>query len=226
MSNGKGHFARKNFYEKAAWDENSFVCGIDEVGRGCLAGPLVTAAVILRCTNSRLIKDSKLLNPKQLATAAAWIARNGWWAYGIISPQLIDRYNIYQATLLAMQRAVITLLSQAPRPQLIVVDAMPLSLAETAYADLPIKAFPAAETYSCSVAAASIMAKVRRDKLMRQLGNTFPAYQLGKHKGYGTRPHQAALATHGASIIHRTSFLRKFTIGPNCEDADEQQSLC
>lgn len=199
--------SRKNGYELEAWEQGLLVCGVDEVGRGCLAGPVVTAAVVLKMNKkSPKIKDSKLLSPAQLLNAAHWIADNSWIGYGVISPAAIDRYNIYQATCIAMKRAIIQVTVTCPAISAICVDAMPLTLNNI---QVPIYAAPRGEYWSISIAAASIMAKVRRDELLRQLHPLFPGYALNQHKGYATATHRAAINSIGRSIIHRTSFLHE-----------------
>jgi ribonuclease HII len=202
---------RKNSYEKAAWQEKSVVCGIDEVGRGCLAGPLVTGAVILPIGCSyRHLKDSKIMSPTEREAAYCWIVKNCWYATGIVSHQKIDQINIWQADLLAMKKAVLNLLAIYPyRPSAILIDAMPLSLIDTDYKNIPIHYFYKAESLSSSVAAASIVAKVTRDRLMALYEPLFPGYHLEQHKGYSTSVHKNAVRTLGPSIIHRTSFLGK-----------------
>src|SRR5665647_1415755 len=105
----------KNAYEIKAWQENQVVCGIDEVGRGCLAGSVVTAAVILPPgKKSRLIKDSKLLDPQERQKANDWILEHCWYGYGMANHRIIDKYNIYQATLVAMKRALVNLMASCP----------------------------------------------------------------------------------------------------------------
>ena len=155
----------KNHYENAAWDVQSVVCGIDEVGRGCLAGPLVAAAVILPIgKNSRLIKDSKLMEAPDREKAAKWIRKHCIYAIGIVHNRLIDQHNIYQADLIAMKKALVNLLAICPQvPSTILVDAMPLQLSDTNFKDIPVHYFPFGESKSSSIAAASIIAKVTRD---------------------------------------------------------------
>lgn len=204
----------KNQFEREAWAQNQVICGVDEVGRGCLAGPLVTAAVILHPGKApHHLRDSKLMTPEELTSSTSWVFKNSWFGYGIITPGQIDQVNIYQATLLAMKRAVIQAISACPqRPSAILVDAMPLKLLFSGYEDIKVHHFPKAESKSSSVAAASIIAKVKRDALMRRLESSFPGYHLGAHKGYATDAHCSAIRNHGASIIHRTSFLDKILV--------------
>jgi len=218
---------KKNSYEKAAWDEQKVVCGIDEVGRGCLAGPLVTAAAILYPNRkSPLLQDSKLLSKPELIKGYDWIVKNAWFAYGIVDHRTIDAVNIWQATLLAMKKALVHLLATCPtKPSLVLVDAMPLNLADTSYLGIDVHHFPKGESKSCSIAAASIVAKVTRDAIMAKYDPLLPGYQFGQHKGYGTAIHKAALLTYKASIIHRQSFLNDPLISLE-SDYEEQQTLC
>jgi ribonuclease HII len=197
----------KNHYEQIAWNENKLICGVDEVGRGCLAGPVVAAAVILKTTKiSRLVKDSKLMTHDEHCKAFDWIGANAWFAVGIIHHRAIDQYNIYAATQLAMKRAITQLLVQVPqKPAFIVIDAMPITLNNF---DGEIIAFPDGERKSSSIAAASIVAKVTRDALMQRLDTVFPGYALARHKGYATAEHRVALGQCPISLIHRISFLK------------------
>ncbi len=222
---------KKNEFEQAAWDKQQVICGIDEVGRGCLAGPLVTAAVILPVNKtSRLIKDSKLLNEPERLKAYKWITKHCWYSYGIVNNRIIDKYNIWQATLIAMKKALMHLLAISPRiPSTILVDAMPLQLFDTHYKDIPIHYFPFSERKSSSIAAASIIAKVKRDGLMGKFDAIFPGYHLAQHKGYGTKKHKNVLSTEQQhSIIHRLSFLNNIDTIDNTDNDDygEQKTLC
>jgi len=218
---------RKNFYEEAAWAQNSVVCGIDEVGRGCLAGPLVTAAVILPpYVHHRLLKDSKILTQKELLLAYRWITRKCNYSIGIANNREIDTYNIWNSTLLAMNRAILNLLATInQKPCAILVDAMPLNLSKTAYMAIPVHSFPKGESKSTSIAAASIVAKVSRDRIMGKFDMVFPGYQLRHHKGYGTKKHREAIEIHKYTIIHRRSFLNKKLVNGDYE-YKEQLSLC
>lgn len=218
---------KKNSYEKAAWEAQQLVCGIDEVGRGCLAGPLVTAAAILYPNRkSPLLQDSKLLSKPELIKGYDWIVKNAWFAYGIVDHRTIDRVNIWQATLIAMKKALIHLISTCPtKPSIVLVDAMPLNLADTSYLGIDVHHFPKGETKSCSIAAASIVAKVTRDALMAKYDPIFPGYQFGQHKGYATATHREAILTHQPSIIHRQTFLNDPIVTLE-GDHEEQQTLC
>jgi ribonuclease HII len=207
----------KNFYERSAWDLNTYVIGVDEVGRGCSAGPLVACAAMLHPNaKHRLLKDSKLLTRDELETAYAWIIKHSWYGIGMINPRTIDTHNIYRATQQAMCRALAQLKALTPHnPSHILIDAMPVTQhsfhAETLY-------FIKGESKSTSIAAASIIAKVTRDRLMEKMSTSFPRYGLAKHKGYCTVEHRAAITTYRPSLIHRLTFIHE-------SDAHEQQTL-
>ncbi len=218
-------------YEQAAWKKQAYVCGIDEVGRGCLAGPVVTAAVVLFPFSSHpLLKDSKILTENKRVKATEWIIENSWFSYGIVDSHEIDRVNIYQATKIAMKQALYGLYSVLPAamyPELIVIDAMPLQVPFLPSAP-EILSFPYGESRSISIAAASILAKVKRDELISRLERSFPSYTLSSHKGYATDKHQQEVGTHGASLLHRTTFLKNFiTQERNVDESssDKQTSL-
>lgn len=203
------------FFEKKAWNNNLYVCGIDEVGRGCLAGPVVTAAAIIPInTFSKLLQDSKKLNPNQRSDSFEWIKQNCFYSTATASHKTIDKINIYQATLYAMKKAYTQLIETMPieleQIKYVLIDAMPLKL-PTSYKhkNLEIINFNYGETISPTIAAASIAAKVRRDKIMSKIDPIFPSYKLKKHKGYGTQTHTESIVKQGLSIIHRTSFTTK-----------------
>lgn len=196
----------KNHFEKQNSLDNKILCGIDEVGRGCLAGPIVTAAALLKSPKKNsLIKDSKLLNEKQLEKAYIWLTKNSTFSVSIIDHRGIDTHNIYQATKISMCRAYYQLCAIAPTPPTVVlVDAMKLPLSCTV-----ITIFKG-EQESISIAAASIIAKVTRDRIMKRLSIVFPAYHLETHKGYATKAHYQALYAKGSSPIHRSTFLKNY----------------
>lgn len=218
------------FYEETFWAKQAYICGIDEVGRGCLAGPVVTAAVILfPFATHTLLKDSKILTEKNRLAATQWILKNSWFSYGIVDNVEIDRINIYKATQEAMRQAVYGLFSQAIgpwRPQIIIIDAMPLTVPYLS--PMPeILSFPYGESHSISIAAASILAKVKRDELITRMGKFFPGYSFEKHKGYGTTDHQKALQLKGPSLIHRATFIKNFLPAQESDEinTDKQGSL-
>ncbi len=217
----------KNFYEKSVWQQKKLVVGVDEVGRGCLAGPVVTAAVILPLNRtSLLLKDSKILSPEERNKAYRWIIQNCQYQIGIVHHRLIDQHNIYQATKIGMKRAIVNLLTHCNDPiGAIVIDAMPISLVKTGLPDIPVYHFYKGETKSSSIAAASIIAKVTRDRMMESYEMLFPGYSLGQHKGYATPTHQTALHTLQASLIHRQTFLGAFLDKGTSDDTKSQQTL-
>lgn len=219
---------KKNFYENAAWQNGRTVCGIDEVGRGCLAGPLITAAVIMPpFKKSHLLKDSKILTAQEREKAYAWITKHCWFGVGVVSAHLIDEHNVWQATLLAMKKALTHVMVQATSlPEAFLVDAMPLSVHDTGYSTVPVHHFIKGESKSSSVAAASIVAKVTRDRLMHALDPIFPGYGFSKHKGYATQKHREAVIVLGQTIIHRVSFLGNLMPQAINHESQEQQSLC
>lgn len=201
------HSFKKNLYEKEAWKNGQYVLGIDEVGRGCLAGPVVTAALILKPSKNikiSILQDSKTLSQEELQISYEWIMRNSWYSVSVICNKTIDSQNIYRATLTAMRRATEQLLcSITYKPTLVVTDAMPLELP---HFDGSVLYFTQGESKSASIAAASIVAKVTRDALMKRISKSFPVYDFDKHKGYATQTHTLALKNHGPSILHRSSF--------------------
>lgn len=214
-------------FEQKIWSLQAYLCGIDEVGRGCLAGPVVTSAVILKPFKTHpLLKDSKILTENKRDEAAAWIYDNSWYSFGIVDAHLVDQLNIYKATQLAMKKALYGLLSTpaTPRPELILIDAMPLSLAGD-LSSIKIASFTKGESKSISIAAASILAKVKRDELMKRMDSFFPGYDLSSNKGYGSKAHQTGIITHQPSVIHRTTFLTKLKKGEKDGDKTRQASL-
>ncbi|MCB9493185.1 MAG: ribonuclease HII [Epsilonproteobacteria bacterium] len=204
-----------NYFEHDAWKNNAYVCGLDEVGRGCLAGPVVVGAAILPVnTTSNLLKDSKVLDGKKREEAFVWINKHCLWTTVSLDHHIIDHLNIYQATLRAMKQATVQLMAQLPfckdRLKYIVTDAMPLKLPQVfMHEKLELHHFTNGEKYSTSIAAASIVAKVTRDRLMERMDKHFPQFGFASHKGYATKKHLASINTHGPLIIHRKSFLKK-----------------
>jgi ribonuclease HII len=217
----------KNFFEKSLWEQKKLIVGIDEVGRGCLAGPLVCAAVMLPIGKlSPLLKDSKIMDKAERERAYAWITAHCWYQIGIVHNRIIDKHNIWQATLLTMKRSLVNLLAHAPQPGAIVVDAMPLKLADTGLSHIPVYHFTKGESRSSSIAAASIIAKVTRDALMEKYDRLFPDYQLGQHKGYATKIHHDCIQAHRHLIIHRQSFLGAYQDREEFDEQAYQQTIC
>lgn len=180
------------------------ICGVDEAGRGPLAGPVCAAAVILP-PHLELpgLTDSKKLTDKKRRELFPIIQEQAI-AYGIgfASEKEIDEINILQATFLAMERALDQL---AVKPDLVLIDGN----REKDFG-IPVKTVVKGDSLSLNIAAASVLAKVSRDDLMVKMSETYPEYSFEVHKGYGTKAHYAALTQHGPSPIHRMSFLRKF----------------
>lgn len=176
------------------------VAGVDEVGRGCLAGPVYAAAVILPSNNLIVgLRDSKKLSQKNRERLAAEIHEHCIaLAIGRAEVAEIDQINILQATFLAMRRAVSNL---KLRPALCLIDGN-----QKPSLDMPLKMIIGGDDIEPSIMAASIVAKVVRDAEMRRLDCVYPGYGLGQNKGYGTAAHLAGLAELGASEIHRLSF--------------------
>ena len=180
------------------------ICGVDEAGRGPLAGPVCAAAVILpRDLQIPGLTDSKKLTDKKRRELFPVIQEQAVaYGIGLASEQEIDEINILQATFLAMRRALDQL---SVRPDLALIDGN----RETDFG-LPVKTVVKGDSLSANIAAASILAKVTRDDIMIQLSEQYPEYGFEIHKGYGTKAHYAALAEHGVSPVHRRSFLKKF----------------
>ncbi len=204
---------KKNLFENNAWRNNLYTCGIDEVGRGCLAGPLVTAAAILpKNANFELLKDSKILSKKNRGKAFEWIKKNCIYSIAISSHHIIDKNNIYQATLQTMKKSLLGILQKINPINIkyVLIDAMPLNLSTLdCYKNIDIKYFNKGEKYSTSIAAASIVAKVTRDKLMEKINHIFPQFYFDQNKGYGTKNHVESLLQNGPNIIHRKTFISK-----------------
>lgn len=178
------------------------MAGIDEVGRGALAGPVVAAAVIFPPGfQMDGLRDSKLLSPRRREALAAEVRRRATAvAVEEAAAPVVDRVNVLEATLVAMSRAVSHL---DPAPDFLLLDAVRLPGSE-----IPQRRLVQGDRLCASVAAASIVAKVERDRLMVEFDRSYPYYGFGRHKGYGTREHLEALRSRGPSPIHRRTFLR------------------
>jgi len=177
------------------------VAGLDEVGRGALAGPVVAAAVILdpQAPLPEGLDDSKRLTARQRERIAAELRELAvCYAYGLVGPEEIDRTNILVATRRAMLEALTKL---QPCADFLLIDAIQLR-----ESPLPQRAIIGGDAVSASIAAASVLAKTYRDALMRDYHEQFPHYGFARHVGYGTREHWAALRAHGCCPIHRRSF--------------------
>ena len=178
------------------------MAGVDEAGRGPLAGPVVAAAVILPDGfRHGLLNDSKKLSERTRESLHAELTANDEirWALAIVESDEIDRLNILRATHEAMRRAVAEL---DPQPEHVLIDGLPVKPFP-----LPQTALVGGDALSFSIAAASIIAKVTRDRIMVEHDAKFPGYDFARHKGYGTPQHLAALKKNGPCPIHRRSFL-------------------
>ncbi|RGZ01512.1 ribonuclease HII [Clostridium sp. AM58-1XD] len=188
-------------YTYAACDA---ICGIDEAGRGPLAGPVAAAAVILpKDCRILFLNDSKKLSEKRREELFLEIKEKAVsFGVGLVSPERIDEINILQATYEAMRSAISQL---AVKPDLLLNDAVTIP-------DVEIDQVPIikGDAKSVSIAAASILAKVTRDHMMTEYDKLFPEYGFARHKGYGTAVHIAAIREHGPCPIHRRSFIKNF----------------
>ena len=187
-------------YEKIAWASGAkLVAGVDEVGRGSLFGPVVAAAVVLDpCYRIRGLRDSKLLAADRREILARRIREHAVaWAIAAVDAARIDQINIYHASRAAMHDAVSQL---DPASDYLLIDAMRL------HCDVPQQPIIHGDALSASIAAASIIAKVERDRMMVEWDQVFPAYGLRSNKGYSAPKHLAALREHGPSPLHRQSF--------------------
>lgn len=195
-------------YEQELWRSGiSRIAGVDEVGRGALAGPVVAAAVVFSPDAKPIagVKDSKLLSPEKRTFLALEIRRHAQSiGIGQVEAPQIDEINILQATRQAM---VMALAQLDPPAELALVDgnqSIPLSV--------PQRLIIKGDQRVYSIAAASIVAKVLRDEWMKSLALTYPAFGFDQHKGYGTQVHREALAKHGPSPLHRRSFLKRMEL--------------
>ena len=180
------------------------ICGIDEAGRGPLAGPVCAAAVILPAhLDLPGLTDSKKLTDKRRRELFPLIKEQAVaYGIGLASEQEIDEINILQATFLAMERALAQL---TVKPDLALIDGN-----REKDLGIPVKTVVKGDSLSANIAAASILAKVTRDDMMLEIAKQYPEYGFDIHKGYGTKAHYEALRAHGASPVHRNTFLRKF----------------
>ena len=178
----------------------NFIVGVDEVGRGPLAGGVLACAVILDPKNKiEGLDDSKKLTAKKREKLALEIKEESLcYAYGYVNEKIIDKINIYQASKLAMLRAISYL---RKKPDYILSDAMPLKEQE-----IPFNAIIKGDSLSASIAAASILAKVKRDEIMDKFSSRYPIYDFAKNKGYPTKYHVEKLTEYGPCNIHRLTY--------------------
>ena len=173
------------------------IAGVDEVGRGCLAGPVIASAVILR-NNIPGLKDSKKLTSLKRNKLSELIMQNSYFSFGTASEQEIDEINILQASLLAMKRAILNL---SVEPEKVFIDG-------THKPDLNVdtQTVIGGDSLIDVISAASIVAKVYRDSLMIEIDKKYPKYGFSSHKGYGTKSHRDAILKYGTTPIHRVTF--------------------
>ncbi len=188
------------YFENNYWNQDKFPAGIDEAGRGPLAGPVVAAAVILpKHINLEGINDSKKLSPKKRADLFEIIKEKSLsFGIGIIEPEEIDRINILKATLKAMETAVSNL---DISPDVLLIDGI-----NTINLRLPQQAIKKGDSKCLSIACASIVAKVTRDRIMEEYDKIYTKYNFRRHKGYPTKEHLELIKMHGICEIHRKTF--------------------
>ena len=180
------------------------ICGVDEAGRGPLAGPVCAAAVILPMgLEIPGLTDSKKLTDKKRRELFPVIKEQAVaYGIGLASHEEIDEINILQATYLAMERALAQL---SVKPEIALIDGN-----RAKDFGMPVRTVVKGDSLSANIAAASVLAKVTRDNLMLEMAEEYPEYSFDVHKGYGTKAHYEALRQHGACAIHRRTFLKKF----------------
>ena len=186
--------------EQSLWKRFNLLAGVDEAGRGPLAGPVVASAVILpKDFFHPEIDDSKKLSPVKRQKLYQIITKNAIsFSFGIVDHETIDKINILEATKLAMYQAIDGL---NPKPEIVLTDA--LSLEKLPFRQIPLIK---GDTLSLSIAAASILAKVKRDAIMCDFHKQYPQYQFHKHKGYPTKLHRLCVKKYGPCPIHRKTF--------------------
>ncbi len=189
-------------YEENLWNEGiTYIGGVDEVGRGPLIGPVVTACCVLPkdfvCEG---LTDSKKLSEKKRNIYYEYIKEHAvCYGIGMCTPEEIDEYNIYAATQIAMKRAIKEVQKKIPLEH-VLIDAMPLEL------EIPSTSIIKGDAKSISIAAASVLAKVTRDQMMYELDQKYPEYGFGKHKGYPTKAHLEAIQKYGLIEGYRKSY--------------------
>ena len=173
------------------------IAGVDEVGRGCIAGPVIASVVIL-INHVPGLRDSKKLTTLQRNKLSTLIMQNSYFSFGTASVQEIDEINILQASLLAMKRAILNL---SVKPEKVLIDGV-----HKPDLDLDTQTIIGGDSLVEEISAASIIAKVYRDNLMIEIDKKYPEYGFSQHKGYGTKVHKEAILNHGPTPIHRLTF--------------------
>lgn len=205
---------RPDFSLEKAFLKSGYILGVDEVGRGCIAGSVVAAAVIFKTNDwnssaeeMSAINDSKRVAPAQRERLSEWIKQNSLaYAVAEVSSEVVDKVNILQATFIAFRKVVEEIQKTKFLIDCILVDGNQ----RIPGVDLLQHTVVGGDSRSKSIAAASIVAKVHRDRMMTELSKAHPQYGFDKHKGYGTSAHWRALEEHGALSVHRRSFLKNF----------------
>lgn len=189
---------------KSHYYDNLTEAGCDEAGRGCLAGSVFAAAVILPANyENALLNDSKQLSERKRYELRTIIERDALsWAVGVVTPEEIDTINILNASILAMHRALEQLAQRQPAPEAVIVDGNRFK----PYRDLPYTTIVKGDGKYLSIAAASILAKTYRDDYMNRLAEEYPQYDWRSNKGYPTRKHREAIRLHGITPYHRKSY--------------------
>ncbi len=186
--------------ERELWYYFKYIAGVDEAGRGALAGPVYSGAVILPPFSSIPVNDSKLLTPREREELFEIIKKESLcWSFGYATVEEIEKFGILQATFLAMKRAVEGL---EIKPEYLLIDGnIPIP-----DIDIPQETVVKGDRRCLSIASASIVAKVLRDKYMKELDKEYPEYGFGKHKGYATKEHREKIKDLGTLVIHRKGF--------------------
>lgn len=185
---------------------NGWIIGVDEAGRGPLAGPVVAGAVALRAPIAGLA-DSKKLSAKKRALLEAQIMEQAHWAYAQVGVEEIDRFNIFGATMVAMTRAVEALVARLEGPvEVVLIDGNKTPEGRVEQWRWPARAIIGGDAIEPVISAASIIAKEHRDRVMRELDVAHPHYGWARNAGYGTAEHMAAMREHGVCAHHRRSF--------------------
>uniref|UniRef100_A0A7C3MJY5 Ribonuclease HII n=1 Tax=Dictyoglomus thermophilum TaxID=14 RepID=A0A7C3MJY5_DICTH len=200
MATPKNRVGEIGDIERRLWSYFKYIAGVDEAGRGALAGPVYAGAVILPPFSNITVKDSKMLKPEEREILFEKIKEEAvCWSYGFANVEEIERFGILKATLLAMKRAIDSL---RVKPEYILVDGN-ISIPDL---DIPQETVIKGDRYCLNVASASIVAKVLRDRYMRTLDEKYPDYGFGKHKGYATKEHREKIKSLGVLDIHRRRF--------------------
>lgn len=195
-------------YSTSGGNGSSVIVGVDEAGRGPLAGPVVAAAVVLRPGAPAGLADSKTLGAARRNVLETAIKQHCLWAVGVVEVEEIDRLNIFGATMLAMTLAVAELCNQLPEVtvEMVLVDGNMTPASRRPEWCWPARAIVRGDASEPCISAASIVAKEHRDKIMRAAAAVYPEYGWARNAGYGTAEHLAALRIHGATPLHRRSF--------------------